>query len=378
MSPRAFLFLFYLGFLCLACDRYNPINDSIHTMPSTGNLLSDTSFRSLDDAIKNYRAVGDLHFKKALLHRDLGQAEAAKEEIELALKEDSLHPEYLLLMAELLYDSEDYLSALQFLNQAPPAEIPSLERQILKGILYYHASFYTESEQILKQSLPINPRDVRISYYLGRVAQMQSDTAKAQAYLLQSLKLDPNYADAYAAMSELYLKLEEYSESIDWANRGLRVAPKHPKLNYQKAIAYRRKLFFPDSVITYFQKALEADQELNEASLYLGKKAYEKRDYPAAQKYLEILLGQLSEHPDGNYYLGLTYRRLGQRSKAQELLEKAIKLNPQNLLARESLWQIEQEILREKIWAREDSLRKAYQKWLKEQQEKLNAPTNPE
>ena len=71
---------------------------------------------------------------------------------------------------------------------------------------------------------------------------------------------------------------------------------------------------------------------------YAGVLAYEQKKYAQAQTYLQQCLRQYASHPDANYYLGLTYRKLGERALASQhlraagqALAKGYRLNEDNM-----------------------------------------------
>lgn len=56
---------------------------------------------------------------------------------------------------------------------------------------------------------------------------------------------------------------------------------------------------------------------------YVGVLALEQKKYGQAKAYLQQCLQQYSNHPDANYYLGLTYRQLGDEKLASQHLRTA-------------------------------------------------------
>lgn len=71
---------------------------------------------------------------------------------------------------------------------------------------------------------------------------------------------------------------------------------------------------------------------------YAGVLAFELKNYAQAKAYLQQCLRQYANHPDANYYLGLTYRRLGDKPLASQhlrtagqALAKGYRLNEDNI-----------------------------------------------
>ena len=71
---------------------------------------------------------------------------------------------------------------------------------------------------------------------------------------------------------------------------------------------------------------------------YAGVLAYEQKKYAQAQAWLQQCLRQYASHPDANYYLGQTYRRLSDERRASQhlraagqALAKGYRLNEDNM-----------------------------------------------
>jgi tetratricopeptide (TPR) repeat protein len=87
------------------------------------------------------------------------------------------------------------------------------------------------------------------------------------------------------------------------------------------------------------QKGPSGKGEIHFNSLfYAGVLAFEQKKYTQARTYLQQCLRQYPNHPDANYYLGLTCRRLGDKPlasqhlrAASQALTKGYRLNEDNI-----------------------------------------------
>jgi Flp pilus assembly protein TadD len=79
-----------------------------------------------------------------------------------------------------------------------------------------------------------------VFYYLGLVAQEQSDDARAiQLFEKAVLKL-PNYAHARIALGASYIKLRNYTRAKEELETAVKLDPEEPKAHYNLALLYAR------------------------------------------------------------------------------------------------------------------------------------------
>ncbi len=363
------LFYIVISFSILSCDRYNPVNDRIYQVPPPDNIRSPLSIEALDDAIENYPQEPENYYKKALLLQQEGKAVLALEQIKKALSVDSLSAKdkYHFLAAQIYHHLEQYAQASEQIQKIYSESPLNLEAVILSGELYYRSKSYEKATNYLNQALSLTQTDPRVYYWKAKTALSQGDSTQAVVNLKKALRLKSDYVAVYNTFSELYYQYELYQRAIKYADLGLGFAPENSLLNFNKARAFRKRLFYKDSTLFYYRKAFEGAPKLTEAGYYLGKNAFDNQNYKEAQAYLQSTLDQEPENAAAHYYLGVTYRRLGKRTLALETLEKAIDLDPNHYQAREVYRSIENEIRLAEQLAYEDSLRKAYYRKLTEE-----------
>ncbi len=71
----------------------------------------------------------------------------------------------------------------------------------------------------------------QVSYYIGQMYELMGNSSKAIGYYIQSIKLNPKPALAYAALSEIYRKQNNISEAKKVLKLGLKYSPNSKKLN---------------------------------------------------------------------------------------------------------------------------------------------------
>jgi Flp pilus assembly protein TadD len=79
-----------------------------------------------------------------------------------------------------------------------------------------------------------------VFYYLGLVAQEQSDDAKAILLFEKAVRKLPNYAHARIALGASYIKLRNYTRAKEELETAVKLDPEEPKAHYNLALLYAR------------------------------------------------------------------------------------------------------------------------------------------
>jgi TolB-like protein/class 3 adenylate cyclase/tetratricopeptide (TPR) repeat protein len=174
------------------------------------------------------------------------------------------------------------------------------------------------------------------------VRRTPGDYAEAVSCFEKAVELDPNYGEAYAALSLTYWEsahnLWTYNLGVSWveagnrAERYLEMAMHNPSpLAYQAASRLHIDSQQHELAIAQAQRALALDP--NDANSYLAiayAVIYAGRPQEALN-FIEKAMRLNPHYPDYYMYiLGLAHFHLDQYEEAVILFEKAVKLNPVN------------------------------------------------
>jgi len=174
------------------------------------------------------------------------------------------------------------------------------------------------------------------------VRRTPGDYAEAVSCFEKAVALDPNYGQAYAALSLTYWEsahnLWTYNLGVSWveagnrAERYLEMAMRNPSpLAYQAASRLHIDSQQHELAIAQAQRALALDP--NDANSYLAiayAVIYAGRPQEALN-FIEKAMRLNPHYPDYYLYiLGLAHFHLDQYEEAVTLFEKAVKLNPVN------------------------------------------------
>ncbi|OGE37622.1 hypothetical protein A3D79_01710 [Candidatus Daviesbacteria bacterium RIFCSPHIGHO2_02_FULL_39_8] len=140
---------------------------------------------------------------------------------------------------------------------------------------------------------------------LGDVYGRWGDKQKALGEFQKAIQLKPNYADAYHNLANTYLELGDDKQALE---------------NYQKAASLNPILW----------QSLQ-----NIAAIY-----YQQKKYGQAQDYIQKALQINSKNINLWSNLGIIYMTLGDKVKAKEVFTQVLAQDPQNLVARQALMEL--------------------------------------
>lgn len=133
------------------------------------------------------------------------------------------------------------------------------------------AKIYEAKKQIeafsflLRDIIRIRPAVPENYLFLGQLYMKQSQYRKSMSYLLKAKVLDPMSPDIQEAIGLNYYYEKNFYKALESINEGLRLAPDHADLHYNKACILAL-LNRKEESLVHLQKALEADPRLIESA----------------------------------------------------------------------------------------------------------------
>lgn len=238
-------------------------------------------------------------------------------------------------------------------DSTPSLPETSPQKSFNEGLALFRQSKYEQAIPYFNTMLLQDPEHTESYYYLG------------QCYLQLGI-IEYNQKNIFKAYS-LYRKANEIAEQvIPLYIKGIKQDP--DELNNYIKLGYiyelRSEVPFNDEykiALEYYLKGLEVVKRLENNlisdpsisasntqrySPYRGIKIYFlsragyiywlKKDYTEAIDYLEQAVELSPENIEGNYYLGLSYVKIGEKEEAKPYLLRVIELVPQSEYAQEA------------------------------------------
>ena len=177
-------------------------------------------------------------------------------------------------------------------------QVHPLELQSMITLSQYYGLFgdLDKAEQTLKQALELSPKRQQLIYLLVRIKVMKKDYSGAIELLNQAIKDDAKIPDNYWYLSLIYIDLGEQANSYD---------------NLKLAVQYNKSFITSELILA-------------------GKIAKQNKDWLLAQELLEKALVDNQNNVSVLSNLSEVYNQLGDKDKAQEMLDRAILNSPKS------------------------------------------------
>jgi tetratricopeptide (TPR) repeat protein len=238
-----------------------------------------------------------------------------------------------------------------------------------------HQNNYVRQEEMLKLALDLYKSDLLVWQFLLENQKQQRKWNDLVKYANEALELYPTDAEVYYFAGLGYLKLQDYTKSLEVLSTGRDLVIEDPELLSQFYSSLGSVYFKTDNWTecqNSFEQALIQNPDnatgLNNYAYYLALKKvqldkalgiiqyavsmqpnnaiyldtfgfvlFQKKQYQNALVQLEIAVGIMQTDQEIWEHLGDTYFMLGNEGKALECWNKALTLNPAHLKLKEKI-----------------------------------------
>jgi len=258
---------------------------------------------------------------------------AAVELYRAALIENPAYDEPLIGLAESFFALEEYEEALEYLKQAQAYDRSNLDLIVLEGRIAIALNQPAAARSLFESVLEKQPNNLEARFGLAELDIAQGRTRNASQRYIETLKIRP---ESQKALLSLVL-LSEAQGDLPAARAYLELALKYH--NYDPRVHYAAGRFSMeegnlDRAQSYLLTAIALDGDYTEAKRLLAQ-IYLLQDQP--QRAIDILRQILTTHRDIPlvwYCLGLAYDRSADPEQGIRSLAQALRLQPDDEIAR--------------------------------------------
>lgn len=289
-------------------------------------------------ALRRNRDAGDAHYYLALVRRAQGQEAGAIEQLWWCVRAGHREPLARYLLGEIAIAANHFDEALAHLIQATRLDPRDLKARAVLAIALRLTGKLDEAQRLNNEVVHEMPIDYLARYEQYRILRERSREkthetffAEAQQKLEELNKLLGREPDSILELAFDYFHLGMWREArlvlalgVVGADSGGTLHSAHPLLRY--ALGYLQEVTgSPDSAASFYTEAQKA-----------------KPDYvfPQRPETIPILQAALNANPnDGRaaYYLGNLFAALNRDQEAFSFWQRAVQLDPGNLVARRNL-----------------------------------------
>lgn len=312
--------LYQTGQLALAEIQATALSARYPKSPAVLNLLGmcQQGQGKLREAAATFRriltldpGIAELHFNLGAIHTQLNDAKAAMASYRKALQ---LKPDFSVAhfnLGALLQQQNQLQEAAKHYQQAAQQQPNFFEAWANWGTVLQLRGDLQAAEQCYRKALTLHD-DARGHFNLGTTLYGQGEHAAAMGEFQEALRQDPQFADAWNDVGEIYRDRGDMDEAVRSYRQALKLQPQHARANYNLGECYCLGGQL-EQAVPYFAASDFADaQERVLQCLYkTGQFDEFKRrlDAVAASgSHHSILLGTLSTHYAINFRQENIYR----------------------------------------------------------------------
>src|ERR1700722_4650415 len=229
-------------------------------------------------------------------------------------------------------DFENAAEQFETLHKATPADV---RVAILLGDSDVHLDKPATAVELLEPLEPANAQNLDLEYVYG-TALIKVGKRRDGVTRIEKVAKAGNSADVYFLAGSTFLDLNEFESARRDLDEALRLDPKLPGI-YTLAGTARDKTGDIKAGEVAFREALKLNPDDFEANLYLGAILYRERHMDEAKPYLDRALRLKPNNSMARYESAMFESTSGQYETAAQDLEKLVKDDPTWLEPHEEL-----------------------------------------
>lgn len=216
-----------------------------------------------------------------------------------------------------LFSSADALFSVNDNAQAQRSQVA--QYTLNKAATYWSANKTDEAIKEFKKVLGFDPQNADAYASLGQIYQAKGNTAEAIKYFKTAVQLDRTSVTAHNNLGNVYLQAKQYTNAEKEFKTSAKMDPINPLADYTLGILYTQTERFGEAE-AQFNKVAKVSPRDGNVPYSLGV-LYNKMGRPEdAVIKLEKALTLKKDFPAANYELGAAYVKLGETDKAVEQL----------------------------------------------------------
>ena len=307
-------------------DAGNEVNDEMLIQDTTVSEKT-TEFRAINDLLKKDINNSTLYLRRAKLYVKYKDVTSAVNDLDRAIKVDSLIPEYYLLKAELLKGQDKLKESKEALDQCMYIDNENITARIELGWL---ALISRNHKQALDYADAVLKRDIHSAeaYFLkGMIFNDKGDTVRAISSFATAVEQENDYFEAYIQLGLLHYD-EPNTLSKEYFKNALRIDSNNLEALYAFGMICQESGDYNEAIETYYK--ILSIHEYREPHFNLGFIHHEYlKVYDVAIEHYTNAIKIEPKYIDAYYNRALCYEQRDELEKAETDLRYALKLNPQ-------------------------------------------------
>ncbi|HOZ29295.1 MAG TPA: tetratricopeptide repeat protein [Bacteroidales bacterium] len=309
-------------FSLTSCNNRN--NNSVND-----DVLNDTTLTidKLNKLIRQNPKNADLFIKRSELHLETKNVEEAINDLEIALKVDTLRQEVYIKLSDLYLSDGKSEKAKNILTLCLHRFPFNVEARVGIAKLYLYVQMYSEA---MKEILNLEANDLQNadSYFVKALilneTEMFDDAIKA---LKKAIEYNPDHWEAYNLLGIIYERLDN-PLAMEYFKTAVRLFPENSEIRFNAGYVLQQ-FGEIEKAIDEYNKVIELDSMYYQAYFNLGYLfVNDVKDYKKSLEYFSAAIKCDSSAYKAFYNRGYTYELMGNYKLAEADYRTALKIMP--------------------------------------------------
>src|SRR5258706_7174917 len=264
--------------------------------------------------------LGDAYLKK-------GDVDQADKTYLAAIGEQSQNADALLGLARVSQSRGNPEAAVEYLMRAKDFLADSPDRLYKFAVAAVALKLIDDAIWALKRAIEVRPEEPSYYLVLGivQLGLKNPDLQDAEESFRESLKRQPDNAQAQLHLGYVLLKQKRYSDARVWLEKSILKQTRSPEAFYYLGMIAQEQND-NEKAIQLLQKAIQLEPAFAYAHIALGAVHLKLKNYSLAQQELEIGVKMNPQSSKAHYNLAILYARLKDPQRAQEEMRIIVKL----------------------------------------------------
>lgn len=313
---------------------------SCHRAEVKGKAGKEDSLRKvaadLTEKISGTAKDASLYMERARVYIALKEINQALNDVNKALQLEPRKADLYILLSDIYLMMGQPQNCEEALQKAVSVDPKNINANLKLANLYLIIRDYKKVDQYVREVLLLDKTNAAARFTRALAFVENGDTARAVGDLMDAVKYNQQYYEAYMMLGELFATRKD-PLAADYLNNALRIRPNSREALYMLGMFYQESGLYSKAIGTY-EVLLKTDTTFRDAAYNIGYiYLVYSPDYAKATEYFTMAIQRDSSHAESWYNRGLSYEQMKDYSKAYSDYQKSLKLKVNYDKAIESL-----------------------------------------
>ncbi len=218
-----------------------------------GQERKEEAISCCNEALAEQPGFMDARYLLSILLTQLGRKTEARVEMETLLAQDPDHKDARRDLGRLLFDLEDYESALPFVKETAAGSGNEYDPQARLATCFERTGRLEEARAAYERLRLLAPMSSDVCVNLGRILAVTGSPSEAIDCFTEAIAIDPANGNAYFNAGDALYRLGYYGNAAETYLSGLEVAPEHPSGFFVLGNCYFQTTDYSAAVLSYRQ-----------------------------------------------------------------------------------------------------------------------------